>query len=312
MDSSPSETAQAKSWLVLAESSRGSAHEAMGMPNQDAHQSAEIALGDGEGVAVAVADGHGNWRHFRSGSGSRFAVGAACDCVADAAQRLGSSRSITEIEAVAKDEIIPSVVEQWRSMVASDVGSQPFTDVEEAQRAEGDTPEVAYGSTLMLAVWTPQFVLCIQIGDGDILCVQPDGTALLPVPIDPSLDGHRTTSLCQTTALDSFRLGTVDRSAAPVAAVLLATDGYGNSQVAEPWQPVLSADLAEMLEQKGPAWVGSRLKEWTDRSASPDGSGDDTTVALILTPDHQSSRAGAQRSRGRRWLWPWRWRRPQP
>src|SRR5271165_1293424 len=105
----------------------------------------------------------------------------------------------------------------------------------------------------MLAVGMPASVLCIQIGDGDIVAVQPDGSALLPVPVDPSLDGHRTTSLCQTTALESFRLGTVDRSTSSPVGVLLATDGYGNSQVAEPWQPVLSADLADLLEKHGPA-----------------------------------------------------------
>ena len=34
----------------------------------------------------------------------------------------------------------------------------------------------------MLVVLMPESVLCIQIGDGDIVGVQPDGAALLPVP----------------------------------------------------------------------------------------------------------------------------------
>jgi hypothetical protein len=36
----------------------------------------------------------------------------------------------------------------------------------------------------------------VQIGDGDIMGIQPDGRPLLPVPGDPSLDGQQTTSLC--------------------------------------------------------------------------------------------------------------------
>ena len=102
-DSSSPAAPQAAPWLVFAESTRGSAHEGMGLPNQDSYRSADITLGDGvgdgvvvgdgdgDGVVVAVADGHGNWRHFRSASGSRFAVDAACECVGVAARRLGSA-----------------------------------------------------------------------------------------------------------------------------------------------------------------------------------------------------------------------------
>lgn len=206
------------------------------------------------------------------------------------------------IEAVAKDTIIPAILEQWRSMVADDVASKPFSEAEDALRAQGDRPDVAYGSTLILAIWAPRWVLCIQIGDGDVVAVQSDGSALLPVPADPRLDGHRTTSLCQVTALDAFRYGSVDRTKSPPLGLVLATDGYGNSQVADPWQPVVSADLAELLEEHGAVWVGGQLREWTERCASPDGSGDDTTVALILEPDEHRGRV-APRNRRARWLW---------
>ncbi len=296
---------RATSWIVFAESTRGSAHDASDLPNQDAFLTADIDLGRDPAVVVAVADGHGNRRHFRSATGSRFAVSAACECVAAASDRLGSSRSITEIEGLAHDAIIPSILETWRSTVAGDVASDPFSAEEEALRAEGDAPEVAYGSTLLLAVWMPSSVLCIQIGDGDVVAVEPDGSVLQPVPGDPSLDGHRTTSLCQTTALDAFRLGSIDRSASTPVAVILATDGYGNSQVAEPWQPAVGADLANLLREHGPRWVGGQLREWTKRCASSEGSGDDTTVALILAAVGQDDRGAARRVRvRRRWLIP--------
>jgi hypothetical protein len=292
--------------MVYAESTRGSAHEALGLPNQDSYLTSEIVLGRGRALVVAVADGHGNRRHFRSGLGSRFAVQAACECVAAAAERIGARRSIAEIEGVATDVIIPAILDRWRAVVADDVTSQPFSADEEQLRAEGDAPDVAYGSTLLVAVWLPSALLCIQIGDGDIVCVQPDGSALLPVPDDPSLDGHRTTSLCQTNALDAFRLGTVDRSTSTPVAVILATDGYGNAQVAEPWEPVVSADLAKLLHDHSPDWVGGRLREWTARCASSDGSGDDTTVALIIAADGPVGPAPRVRSgRARpRWLIP--------
>ena len=293
-------------WVVFAESTRGSTHEALGLPNQDSFLTAEMDVGRDVALVVAVADGHGNRRHFRSGSGSRFAVEAAYQSVEAASERIGPRRSSAEIESVAADEIIPAILERWRSTVADDVASEPFSEDEEQLRAEGDAPDVAYGSTLLLAVFLPSTLLCIQIGDGDIVAVQPDGSALIPVPPDPSLDGHRTTSLCQTTARDAFRLVTVDLSVSGPIAVILATDGYGNSQVADPWEPVVSADLASLLREHGPAWVGGQLSEWTSRSASSDGSGDDTTVVLVLEADRQGRRDPRVRAgRARpRWLLP--------
>ncbi|MGO9342843.1 MAG: protein phosphatase 2C domain-containing protein [Acidimicrobiales bacterium] len=289
------------SWMVFTESARGSAHDAMGLPNQDSYLRSDVEIGGAGAVVVAVADGHGNRRHFRSASGSRFAVRAACECVADASGRLESCASIADLEGVAAEVIIPAILDRWRSTVADDVASDPFSEEEESLRAEGDAPDVAYGSTLMLAVMMPSTVLCIQIGDGDIVVVERDGSALLPVPGDPSLDGHRTTSLCQTTALESFRLGTVDLSTSRPVAVMLATDGFGNSQVADPWPPAVGADLARLLEEHRPAWVGHQLSDWTIRCAS-EGSGDDTTVALILLADRPHDVNAGRSSRPRRRL----------
>ncbi len=289
------------SWTVFTESARGSAHDSMGLPNQDSYLRSDIEFGSARAIVVAVADGHGNRRHFRSASGSRFAVRAACDCVAEASGRLASCASIAEVEEVATDVVIPAILERWRSTVAEDVESEPFDEEEESLRAEGDAPDVAYGSTLMLAVLMPSTILCIQIGDGDIVVVERDGSAMLPVPGDPSLDGHRTTSLCQTTAIESFRLGSVDLSTRRPAAVILATDGFGNSQVADPWPPAVGADLARMLEEHGPEWVGRQLSDWTNRCAS-EGSGDDTTVALILPAERRDGVVDRRRARPHRRL----------
>src|SRR5438552_3479755 len=83
--------------------------------------------------------------------------------------------------------------------------------------------------TLVLAVLTEMWLVCVQIGDGDLLVVQPDGRTLTPVPSDPSLIGDATTSLCQSDAAKAFRFAVVDVRAEPLLAVMLATDGYGNA-----------------------------------------------------------------------------------
>ena len=73
--------------------------------------------------------------------------------------------------------------------------------------------------------------------------------------------------------------------------MLLATDGYGNAQVVEAWPAAFSEDLAWMLRDRDVSWLASQLPSWAARCASSDGSADDTTVALMISPD-QGRRCG--------------------
>jgi hypothetical protein len=266
-------------WLLFTESARGAAHILLGLPNQDSQESLEFEISDRRGIVAAVADGHGNRRHFRSGFGSRFAVDAAAACVVRVCSSDEIDWTTPEAAVQAKDELIPSVLDSWRMAVSDHLSSFPFSPEEESLRRPGDDPEIAYGSTLLLVVWTTRWVLCVQIGDGDVLAMHDDGRVVVPVPGDPNIQGHRTTSLCQPDALRSFRYGIVDSS--PLA-LLLASDGYANSQVAQPWQPEVGGDIVNLLRTNGSAWVGEELKSWVARCASDEGSGDDTTVTLVI------------------------------
>ena len=69
-----------------------------------------------------------------------------------------------------------------------------------------------------------------------------------------------------------------------LAALLLATDGYGNSQAEEPWQPGVGRDLAELAAEHDHHWFEQQVPGWAQRCASAEGSGDDTTIALLLRP----------------------------
>ena len=122
--------------------------------------------------------------------------------------------------------------------IPSPPGKRPYAP-------SGDDALIAYGSTLLLAIAGRRWLILVQIGDGDIVGIQPGGRPLLPVPGDPSLDGQQTTSLCGTRAEDDFRAAVVDSWTTALLGVLLATDGYGNAQVADPWTEAVSADLAE-------------------------------------------------------------------
>jgi hypothetical protein len=268
-------------WEIFASSARGATHDASGLPNQDAH--AFQSLPGVPAVAVAVADGHGHVRHFRAERGAHLAVEQACRCAASLGGRLAAAASNHERRAFAADTLVPAVVEAWRRSVAADHDESPFTPDEEAIRADaGDEAVIAYGATLLLALLAERWVLVAQIGDGDVVALHADGAVAVPVPTDPTLDGRYTTSLCQRTAVSSFRIAVIDHATRPLLALMLATDGFGNAQASDPWPPAVGADIASMLRSHGSAWVGHQLPAWVDRCASREGSGDDTTVVLAV------------------------------
>src|SRR5580700_4003421 len=227
-------------WHAVTATERGAAHRAAGLPNQDA---AEIRpLGDG-GMVAAVADGHGHTRHFRSARGARLAVSIGCQAVDDLAARPGGLPAAPE---ELRRLLVPDIVTRWRDAVYRDVASEPFTGAEDMVR-RGDDATIPYGTTLLVAIGTEERLLLAQIGDGDIVCIRPDGTALTAVPGDPLLDGRHTTSLCSVGATVSFRVAAVELVRTPLPGASLATDGYTNVQVAPAWERVVSAVLAGLI-----------------------------------------------------------------
>ena len=297
------------SWLALTTSQLGAAHQAAGLPNQDAVTVRQISP---DLLVAAVADGHGHWRHFRSARGSALAVIVACEAARELAARLDGFEAPGPIESEALGNLVPAITGGWRDAVHDDIAADPFTALEQGLRVSGEDGLVAYGSTLLLAIAGRRWLVLVQIGDGDIVAIQADGRPLLPVPADPWLDGHQTTSLCGLRPEDDFRVAVVDLSSTVLLGLMLATDGYGNAQAAEPWTDAVSADLAGLINDHSPEWLAGQLPSWAGRCASADGSSDDTTIALLIAPSatdrHQPGSPAltpeqrpAARSRRRRW-----------
>ena len=287
-----STTDEIATWQVITGSARGAAHRTSGLPNQDAVASQD---GPGGAVVVAIADGHGHVRHFRSAEGAGLAVEVACRVASQAAAGLAAGAPGAEAAALAGQELARAVVAGWRSAVAAQLEVRPYTTEEQfVLTLAADTPLVPYGSTLLVAVIAAGWLVCAQIGDGDMLAVRPDGSSFSPVAGDDRLDGRRTTSLCQPDALASFRTGAHDLRQVPLAALLLATDGYGNAQADEPWQPGVGRDLAELAACHDRHWFGQEIPGWAQRCASAEGSGDDATIALLLPGDPRDAEGTAE------------------
>jgi serine/threonine protein phosphatase PrpC len=270
-------TTGTSAWRAVSASRRGSAH-GEGVPNQDAVRVERAASAGGDVWVVAVADGHGGARYVRSDVGARTAVDVAVRHVAEALSDRDDPATVLR-------EVVPGIVEEWRTQVAGDARDRPFTEDERARGSDGSA--TAYGATLLVAVVGGHGVAVAQVGDGDAL-VRSHGFATRPVPGDDRLVAGETTSLCLDSAAEDFRYAVVPDSAEPDL-VLLSTDGYGNSFAQADWWHGLVDDVADFVVRSGFERVADELPGWLEESARV--GGDDVSAVLLVRDSLSEDRA---------------------
>jgi hypothetical protein len=277
-------------WKAASASVRGAAHQRSGLPNQDAALALASRRQDMGPVAVAaVSDGHGSARHFRSQIGSSHAVNLAAGLLEEFLVRVADPAAPNAHEQL--QELQKKLVTQWRASVEADYQSNRFTteeiavlvetEGEEGRRAVEVDPAVAYGATLLAAATFGNSILYLQLGDGDILTVAPEGITSRPLPEDERLIANQTTSLCMAEAWNEFRTAWKVPEITP-ALVLLSTDGYVNSFRSERDFLQIGADYLQLLRQQGMDAIAQDLPNILSQ-ATQEGSGDDISVALLLS-----------------------------
>ena len=165
------------SWAVTGATIRGAIHIRHGRPNQDAIAWQKPDEGHSPTI-IAVADGHGAPLHFRSHRGSRFAVRTAIAVLGHFARTNKNYIRLTTRHSAA-EALAKELVHAWKARVSTDLARRPISrweieavsdrlTVASLERLDED-PTVAYGSTLIAALLAQDYVLNVQIGDGDIL-----------------------------------------------------------------------------------------------------------------------------------------------
>jgi serine/threonine protein phosphatase PrpC len=282
--------AQRKPYTVFACSVIGASHIKNGKPCQDA------SFGEkGKKYRfAAVADGHGGEPYFRSDLGSRFAIEALRSCVFDSS----AANALTKLSAHADNiktvkerekiilQIKKSIVNRWNMLVAADIETNPFTDEEldslpakyANEYRNGKHVESAYGSTLISVLWTDNFILALQIGDGTCVMLNNEAEFSQPISVDENCFLNVTTSLCDKNVIDSFRH--YYSKTAP-AAVLIGTDGIddcfaGAEKLYDFYRVVLSS-----FNEKDEETAKTELKDYFPR-LSEKGSGDDISIGIII------------------------------
>lgn len=292
-----SETKKPEEWRVIAETVPGASHLRAGVPNQDSVLFVRESS-RGLPIVLSVSDGHGSAKCFRSDRGSQFAVREAVHLLSSV---LHEGLDATDIDGE-KVRLAAEFVGRWRGAVEADLGFEPIAEDElrgleeksdaKARELVTDNPLLAYGATSLTVAILGEFIVYMQLGDGEFLSISAAGEVVKPIAEDARLMANETTSLCLPKAEQDVRFHVQEISPAEPAMIMVSTDGYLNSFSSEAGFFQAGTDILNMLkEEAGFDAVNENLKSWLEEATAV-GSGDDCTVAILYRPALLAEQAG--------------------
>ncbi|GAA1895793.1 PP2C family serine/threonine-protein phosphatase [Streptomyces durmitorensis] len=242
-----------------------------------------LSVAQGRAAVLTVADGHGSAAHFRSDLGSWWAVEEFTACAegfAREAVRVGDdAKGWTGLRAEAR-RLPQQVAHRWRERALLHDWNSPAHGGLRLPGAVGGAPDLAvYGSTLIGAVLTEHMLFCWQLGDGDIVLVDADGTPRTPLSTGPDM-GDETDSLCEPEPWRKMRSHWEPFTTGPPPAVLISTDGLSKSFADHQGFLDFATGVTERAAGQGVPAVQAQLADWLERAAKY--SGDDTTFVGAL------------------------------
>jgi len=281
---------------------RGFSHISTDKPCQDC----AYAESDGSSSMAIVSDGHGGDRYFRSDVGSKLLVEITAEAIRQFMKLGGGYGGMRLTTSNDNSESVPglgvvdnklrwlfsSIIAQWNEAIERHAEETPLsewelTHVDEKYRKEflsAKSHEKTYGCTLMAFFRTSTYWVGFQIGDGKLLTLNMvDGEPVFaqPVPWDDKCFLNKTTSICDSNALDEFRYCYCSDKSFPTA-VFLGSDGlddtYGDGELLENFYMNVMLEIAKGKDKALKALV-SDLPEISKR-----GSKDDMSVAIIYDP----------------------------
>jgi hypothetical protein len=133
-------------------------------------------------------------------------------------------------------QLFSSIIYNWREKILSHATSNPLTDNEVAivpkkaqqEFANNVGHEKTYGCTLMCYAQTPDYWIAFHIGDGKCIAFDGEGKWSEPIPWDDQCFLNKTTSLCDSDAIDKFRFCYAGDGLFPLS-VFLGSDGIDDS-----------------------------------------------------------------------------------
>jgi hypothetical protein len=247
---------------------------------------------------LSIADGHGGANHFRSNIGSQVATKVSVNVFSNLFGKVDLTHlSIMHLKDIIRYSIPRHIVRKWNEMVTSHLVKNPISDIElkkefgeyrpEMLNSISANPRMIYGSTSMTIVITNNIIICIQIGDGDILIVDRARKLVRPFIHDtPPTDKcnisclNETNSLCMNNSWEKYSVEIYPLEELQPRLVLASTDGYSNSFGNLNGFLKIGTDYLDILDNKGPVHLKKTLSQILSKT-SDNGSGDDITLGFI-------------------------------
>ncbi len=264
---------------------------------------------DEDGLAIAVVcDGHGGKHYFRSDVGARFATEIIANNVREFVNHIDETLFVgqpftqqaaiqTEIDQQdfrkerpvdnAFRQLFASIIGQWQQRIEQHAATHSLTEkeivqVEEQYRKEflsGYKLEKIYGCTLMAYVSTPKYWFAFHLGDGKMISFDREAQWKEPVLWDDRCFLNKTTSICDSDALNEFRYTYQGDGGFPIA-VFLGSDGMDDSFGEETNLVNFYVKVVKSLVTDGYEATFADIKE-TLPVLSKRGSQDDMSIACV-------------------------------
>ncbi len=290
-------------------SCQGESHIATGKVCQD--YSYSKVYENGNAIAI-VCDGHGGKRYFRSDIGAKIAAEVTEHKVRTFIEEVGlsllKSEPFTQHGTISEQitnqdfdktsnierafrQLFGSIIYEWNAEVLAHATRNPISESEKVgleerwikEFEENINLEKVYGCTLIVCAYTPDFWLAFQIGDGKCFACDATGNWSEPIPWDERCFLNKTTSICDSGAIDEFRYCYKGNGQSPIA-VILGSDGIDDSFGSEENQANFYVQILKSMAKSGVDATLSEI-ETTLPQLSKIGSQDDMSIAMIFDSD---------------------------
>lgn len=255
---------------------------------------------------AAVADGHGASIYARSKEGAAFAV----ESVKSTFKTFADSHSAGELDACFADEasqkeamqeLIGNLLTQWRARVMRHISQNavceeelfPMPEKYAALYRAGKHLLHLYGTTLIAALQTDNWLILLHQGDGRCAVLYEDGSMDQPIPWDEGCYQNITTSLCDVDAAEHFRWKIIDLRKVPVTMVFLGSDGVEDSFTKMEEMHTLYKRFACCLSESAEKYESVTAEVLPGLTKS--GSKDDISVSVIADTERLAKLAPALR-----------------
>lgn len=282
---------------------QGESHKAINKVCQDY---AVCSIDNNVSIAV-VSDGHGGDRYFRSDIGSKALVECTLQKIKEFVKCIDSSiftkKPFTAISALTTErksdnlrksdiidkqfyQLFASIIYSWRIFVEKHYEENPLTEDQQKLVTNPQDPhsiDKTYGCTLMCFVKTEAYWFAFHIGDGKCFSFDNNGNWSEPIPWDERCFLNKTTSICDSNALEEFRYCYQGDGEFPTA-IFLASDGLDDSFGESENQVNFYIQILKLIDKTSNKDAQVEIED-TLPKLSKIGSKDDMSIACLYDED---------------------------